>query len=71
MLTIKGLYDGNKFVALENFPKNKNSKVIITFIDEINDDAEIREMTSQTNALKFWEDEREDLYQDYLVKVTK
>ena len=28
----------------------------------------IRQMTSNSDAFSFWEDEREDLYQDYLNK---
>ncbi|MDX1941248.1 MAG: hypothetical protein SFU99_11900 [Saprospiraceae bacterium] len=66
MLTIQGIYDGDKFVALENFPSDKRFKVIITFLEEVDEEQEIRNFTAQTNALQFWEDEREDIYQDYL-----
>lgn len=67
MLTVKGIYNGKEFVALENFPKNKNFKVIITFVEELSEDEEIRDFSAQTDALDFWNDEREDLYQDFLV----
>jgi len=33
MLIIKGIYDGNSFVALEEFPTDKTYNVIITFIE--------------------------------------
>ena len=66
MLTVKGVYNGTEFVALEDFPKNKNFKVIITFVEEIDEDEEIRQFSAQTDALAFWDDEREDLYQDFL-----
>jgi len=32
----------------------------------MNEDVEIREITMQTDSFDFWNDEREDLYQDYL-----
>jgi len=66
MLTVKGIYNGSEFIALENFPKNKNFKVIITFVEELDENEEIRDFSSQMNALGFWKDEREDLYQDFL-----
>ncbi len=34
-------------------------------VKEIIDD-EVRELTSDSDAFSFWEDPREDLYQDYL-----
>lgn len=67
MLTVKGIYNGKEFVALENFPKNKNFKVIITFVEELDEDEEIRNFSAQTDTFDFWNDEREDLYKDYLV----
>lgn len=66
MLTVKGIYNGSEFVALENFPKNKNFKVIITFVEELDEEDEIRNFSAQTDALDFWNDENEDLYQDFL-----
>lgn len=68
MRAIKGIFDGENFIALENFPKKKKYKVVITFIEEIDNDEEIRSFSAQTNALSFWENEGEDLYQEYLVK---
>jgi hypothetical protein len=40
--------------------------VIITFLEEISEDEEIRNFSAQTDAFSFWKDEREDIYQDYL-----
>lgn len=68
MRAIKGIFDGENFIALENFPKKKKYKVVITFIEEIDTDEEIRSFSAQTKALSFWENEGEDLYQEYLVK---
>ncbi|MCI0471811.1 MAG: hypothetical protein L0Y73_09145 [Candidatus Aminicenantes bacterium] len=66
MIAIRGMYDGEKFIPLENFSKKKKYKIIITFLEEIDDDEEIRNFSAQTDAFSSWEDEREDLYQDYL-----
>ncbi|MFN0037823.1 MAG: hypothetical protein ACKVUS_22395 [Saprospiraceae bacterium] len=67
MVAIKGIYDGTKIVPLENLPKGKKFKVIITFIEEIADEAEeIRAFASQSDAFEFWESEAEDFYQDFL-----
>ena len=69
MLAIKGIYNGETFIALDNFPKGKKYKVVITFVEEIikSENEDIRNFSAQTNGLSFWEDERENLYQDYLL----
>jgi len=68
MEAIKGIYDGKQFIPLENFPKDRKYKIIITFIEELNDETEIRvrEQFANSNAFEFWQNEAEDLYQDYL-----
>jgi hypothetical protein len=66
MLIGKKFYNGKDFVALEKFPKNKNFKVAITFVEEIDEKEEVRQFSAQTDAFSFWNDEREDLYQDFL-----
>ncbi len=70
MIAIKGIYNGRTIKPLDKIPIKKPSKVIITFIDEqIESDYEIiRNFGSQSDAFGFWDDEREDLYQDYLKK---
>lgn len=66
MLTVEGIYDGKQFIVLEKVPFRKSYKVIITFIEEIDAPDEVRDFSSQADGLDFWDDEREDLYQDYL-----
>ncbi|MCP5047159.1 MAG: hypothetical protein GY940_08305 [bacterium] len=66
MKTIKALYDGKQFVPLEGFPQKKKYKVIITFLEELGEDEEVRDFSAQTDAFSFWHDKREDIYQDYL-----
>jgi len=66
MYAIRGIYDGEKFIPLENFSKKKRYRIIITFLEEIDETEDLRDFSAQTDAFSFWEDEREDLYQDYL-----
>lgn len=66
MLAVEGIYDGKHFVVREKLPFRKSYRVIITFIEEIDEPNVIRDFSSQTDALGFWHDEREDIYQDCL-----
>ncbi len=66
MQTIEGIFDGSNFIPTEKIPVSKSYKVIITFVEEIDETEEIRQLTAQTDGLDFWQDEREDIYQDYL-----
>jgi hypothetical protein len=66
MQTIEGLFDGKTFIPLEKIPVSKKYKVIITFVEEIDETEEIRNLSAQTDSFEFWKDEREDIYQDYL-----
>ncbi len=68
MQTIQGLFDGKTFVALEKVPVSKKYKVIITFVEEIDETEEVRNLTAQTDGFGLWEDEGEDIYQDYLAR---
>ena len=51
--------------------QNKKYKVLITFLEEINETEQLRDFSAQTDAFDFWEDPREDIYQDYLPKKKK
>lgn len=66
MLAVEGIYDGKQFIVLEKVPFQKSYKVIITFVEEIDEAGEVREFAAQADGLDFWHDEREDIYQDYL-----
>ncbi len=67
MQTIQGIFDGKTFLPLEKVPVTNKYKVIITFVEELDEMEDIRHLSAQTDSFDFWEDEREDLYQDYLV----
>ena len=68
MLSVEGFYDGNNFIVTEKFPSEKKYKVIITFIEEVDKTDYIKAFATQNAALDFWENEAEDIYQDYLKK---
>jgi hypothetical protein len=68
MLAIKGIYNGNSVELLGERPLNKKYKVVVTFVEELDDEEDLRTFTSQFTAFDFWNDKREDLYQDYLPK---
>ncbi len=68
MTSIKAIYNGKEFIPLENFPKNKKYNVLITFVEELEEEHETRNFTAQTDAFSFWAVKEQDLYQDYLVK---
>ena len=68
MLAIKGFYNGKEILPLEDLPKKKKYKIIITFLEEIDDDIDIRDFTSSADSFTFWNNQKEDIYQDYLNK---
>ena len=67
MLAIHGIYDGKTIKITDKVTEKKKYKVVITFIEEISqNDEDLRTFSSQTKGLEFWNDSREDVYQDYL-----
>jgi hypothetical protein len=67
MISVNGIYDGKSVRLLDNFTDQKKYKVVVTFLEEIEIiDSELRDFTSQTIGLDFWNDSKEDIYQDFL-----
>ncbi len=66
MQTIEGIFDGKTFIPMEKIPVSKAYRVNITFVEEIDENEEVRGLAAQMDSFEFWEDEREDIYQDYL-----
>ncbi len=66
MLAIRGIYDGKTITPLEKPPKDKMYKVLIAFIEEVDDMEQLRNFSAQTSSFIFWENAKEDIYQDYL-----
>jgi hypothetical protein len=68
MIAVKGIYDGKNILPLESLPKNKKFKVLITLLEEFSDDEEIRIFSSQNDAFSFWNNKKEDIYQDFILR---
>ena len=68
MEAVRGIFDGENIIATDQISTKKKFKVVITFLEEIDDNTEEenRNFSAQTDGLSFWQDEREDIYQDYL-----
>jgi hypothetical protein len=70
MLSIQGIYDGKNIYPVEAIKGNKKYKVIITFVEELdlpeNEHTELRNFGTNEPALDFWNNSKEDIYQDYL-----
>lgn len=68
MVTVKGIFDGKNVKALEDLPEGKRYKVLITLLEEIKEEEEIRYVFSNNDSFSFWVNEKEDIYQEYLKK---
>ena len=75
MLSIAGIYDGNSILPVEPIGEHKSCKVIITFIEELGSDASedeyLRNFGTTNASVAFWNDDLEDIYQDYLIPQYK
>jgi hypothetical protein len=71
MISIKGIYDGKTLKLLEAINVQSPKKVIVTFVDDLDDNEQVRQYASQTDSFSFWAEPAEDLYQDYLKKEKK
>lgn len=72
MLSVTGIYDGKSIFPTEAIREQRKYKVIITFVEELdNVEAEelgMRNFGTNNASLEFWNDPKEDIYQDYLAK---
>jgi len=70
MLSVTGIYDGRSIFPTEAISEHRKYKVIITFVEELDsiesEETELRNFGSNNSALSFWNDPKEDIYQDYL-----
>jgi hypothetical protein len=69
MTTLRGVYENGQIRLLEQPPAFNTNKVLITFIEEENEEEMIRSSSLQSNNTsleEYLEDEREDLYQEYI-----
>jgi hypothetical protein len=66
METIEGYYDGNRILPLAKIQDHRHRRVKITLLEELTEEEEIRLAVSHSDAFEFWDDPREDIYQDYI-----
>ena len=70
MLSVTGIYDGKNIYPLNAINERKKYKVIITFVEELEntttEDSDIRNFGASHASLEFWDNPGEDIYQDYL-----
>jgi methyl coenzyme M reductase gamma subunit len=72
MLVVHGIYDGKVVKITDKIKEKKKYKVVVTFIEELqNDDNDLRDFSAQTKGLDFWDDVREDIYQDFATLKSK
>lgn len=66
MFAVNGIYDGKSVKLLDKLTDRRKYKVVVTFLEEIEStDDDLRNFTSQTTGLGFWNDPREDIYEDF------
>jgi hypothetical protein len=72
MLSVQGIYDGKVLRFLEKIKIHSPKKVIVTFLEDIDDDIsseELHQIASEGGAFYFLENEEEDIYTDADLKV--
>lgn len=69
MFAVNGIYDGKTVKITDKITEKKKFKVVVTFIEELEQvDNDMRSFSAQTKGLDFWEDSRENIYQDYITQ---
>lgn len=74
MIAAKGIFDGKQVRLLEEVKIEKPTKVIVTFLNESDEEEdipveEIRRLAEQGKAFDFLNDTEEDIYTDDDLKV--
>lgn len=74
MIAAKGIFDGKQVKLLEEVKIEKPTKVIVTFLNESDEEEdipveEIRRLAEQGKAFDFLNDTEEDIYTDDDLKV--
>jgi hypothetical protein len=72
MLSIEGTYDGKQLKLAEKIKIRSPKKVIVTFLDAVEDDLssdELHLLAQKGGAFDFLNNEQEDVYTDKNLKV--
>jgi hypothetical protein len=54
MVAVRGIFNGQNIQLLEKVEVKANTMVLVTFLEEANPEAEVREMTSKPTGFEFW-----------------
>jgi hypothetical protein len=69
MRSVHGIFDGKTVTITDKITEKRKYRVIVTFIEELPQNKnELRDFSAQTKGLEFWEDSKEDIYQDFMVQ---
>ena len=68
MVAVKGIFDGRVIQLLEKVEAKPNARVVVTFMDDDVVEDGLRDMVASPNDFDFWNDPREDVYQDFMAK---
>ena len=56
MLAVNGIYDGNAVRITDKITEKKKFKVVVTFIEELEqNETDVRDFSAQTKGLNFWD----------------
>jgi len=68
ILTIEGIYDGKNIVPLTNINIKNKRRIIITFLEKIEEKDEFKDLKLQSEKVfnKLWENEDDDIWASYL-----
>ena len=72
MLSIQGTFDGKKLKLNRRIKLRSEKKVIVTFLDEVDDDItseELQSLAMKGGAFGFLNSKEEDIYSDKNLKV--
>ncbi|MDZ7344034.1 MAG: hypothetical protein ONA90_05930 [candidate division KSB1 bacterium] len=65
LLTIEGFYDGKMIQPLVKLKTRKRSRVLITFLEEVDDFADLKKHSEKVFA-KLWQHEDDEIWSSYL-----
>mgnify|MGYP001559524798 CR=1 FL=1 len=72
MISVQGIFDGKKLRLLDHIKVRTPRKVIITFLDKIEDDLtskELHYLADTGGAFTFLDNQEDDIYSDRDLKV--
>ncbi len=65
LMTVEGIYDGKAIRPLGKIKTRKRHRVLITFLEEVDDFADLKKHSEKVFA-KLWKDEDDAIWNSYL-----